>query len=224
MTNSDTKTPQKKAARIAGFMYLFIILSSLLALAVLDPKINTIKDIMANEIYFRINTAYTLIMYLSVIILTVYLFAILKHVDKNLAILALSFRLGEAILGGVKVLCCLIVLLLLEDKSYSKIFGAEHLQSLAGLFSNAYWSMTIVVFAFLGLGSIVYFYLFYKSKYIPKILSVLGMCSYSLVVTGSFISIVFSNNAFMILGSQAILFEIVIGGWLLFKGIDLKES
>jgi len=41
------------------------------------------------------------------------------------------------------------------------------------------------------------------------------------IFVGSFISIFYSNNAYMILGSQAILFEIFIGVWLLFKGIKI---
>jgi len=223
MKNIDLETQINKTAKISGFMYLLIIVPSLLSLIVLDPKIKTITDIIENEIYFRLDTAYTLFMYICVIILATYLYRTLKHINKTLASLAWALRLAEGILGGVKVLCYLIVLLLLNGKNHSQIFGVEQLHTYAELFRNAYWAMTIVIFSFLGLGSIAYFILFFKSKYIPKALSLWGICSYTLVAIGSFISIIYGNNAFMILGSQTIIFEIFIGVWLLFKGINMRQ-
>lgn len=222
MNNQNLKYQINRNARIAGFMYLLVILSSLLALAILDPKIKSITDIIENEIYFRLDIAYTLFMYIGVLILNAYLYRTLKHTGKALASVGWSLRLAEGILGGVKVLCLLIVILLLKGENHSQIFGVEELHAMAEVFRNAYWEMTTVIFAFLGLGSIAYFILFLRSKYIPKAISIWGICSYTLVTIGSFISIIFDNNAFMILGSQTIIFEIFIGAWLLFKGINIE--
>ena len=224
MTTTDFKIQIKKNARISGFMFLLVIVTSLLALIVLSPKIEMITDIIENEVYFRLDTAFTLFMYIGVIILNTYLYRTLKHINKSLASAAFSLRLAEGILGGVKVLCFSIVLLLLNGENHDRIFGVEQLHAFAEVFRNAYWAMTIIIFAFLGLGSIGYFILFLKSRYIPKAISIWGICSYSLVALGSFISIIFDNNAYMILGSQTILFEIFIGGWLLFKGINVDKK
>jgi hypothetical protein len=224
MATTDFELQIKKNARISGFMFLLVIISSLLALVILDPKIKTLSDIIENEMYFRLDIAYTLFMYLGVIILATYLFRTLKHINKTLASLGWAFRLGEAILGGVKVLCFSIVLLILNGENHAQIFEVEQLHALAELFRNAYWAMTVVIFSFLGIGSIVFFVLFYQSRYIPRGISIWGICSYSLVTLGSFISIIFDNNAYMILGSQTIIFEIFIGAWLLFKGITFNNS
>ena len=205
-------------------MFLMVILSSLLALIILSPKIETITDIIENEVYFRFDMAYTLFMYLGVIILATYLYRTLEHIDKTLASVAWALRLAEGILGGVKVLCFSLVLLLLKTENHAQLFEVEHLHALAEVFRNAYWAMTIVIFSFLGLGSIVFFIVFLKSGYIPKAIAIWGICSYDLVSLGSFISIIYGNNAYMILGSQTILFEIFIGGWLLFKGVNLDKK
>ena len=84
-----------------------------------------------------------------------------------------------------------------------------------------YWEATIIIFVLLALGSIINFYLFLKSKYIPRGLAIWGLVSFTLVLIGALISLVFSGNAYMLLGAQAILFEIVIGYWLLFKGLRI---
>jgi len=224
MTNVELESQIKKNAKISGFMYLLIIVPALLSMIVFDPKIKTITDVIENEIYFRLDTAYTLFMYICVIILATYLYRTLKHIDKTLASIAWVLRLAEGILGGVKVLCSLIVLLLINGENHAQIFGVEQLHAIAELFRDAYWAMTIVIFSFLGLGSIAYFVLFLKSKYIPKAISIWGICSYALVTLGAFISVVFGNNAYMILGSQTIIFEIFIGVWLLFKGVKVPQK
>ena len=223
MNDTNLKLQIQKNAKISGFMFLLIILSSLLALLILDPKIKTIRDIIENDIYFRLDTAYTLFMYICVIILATYLYRTLKHINKTLASLAWVLRLAEGILGGVKVLCYLIVLLLINGENHIQIFGEEQLLYYAELFRNAYWEMTVIIFSFLGLGSIAFFILFLKSRYIPKAISIWGICSYALVLIGSFISIIFGNDAFMILGSQTIIFEIFIGAWLFFKGVNIRS-
>jgi hypothetical protein len=84
--------------------------------------------------------------------------------------------------------------------------------------------VTPVIFILFALGSIIVFYLFLKSQFIPKSLSISGIGSYSLVLIGALISLIYSGNAYMILGSQTILFEMVIGCWLLFKGIKISEK
>lgn len=224
MKNIDFESQIRRNAKISGFMFLLVILSSLLALAILDPKIKSISDIIENEIYFRLDIAYTLFMYICVIILATYLYRTLKHINKTLASVAWALRLAEGILGGVKVLCFSIVLLVLNGEGHTQLFEVEQLHAFAEIFRNAYWATTIVIFSFLGLGSIAFFIVFLQSKYIPKAISIWGICSYTLVALGSFISIIFDNNAYMILGSQTIIFEIFIGAWLLFKGITIQEA
>ncbi len=221
MMNTKIAMSKQKIAKFSGFMYLFIMVSSLLSMFFIDIKYEgkttaeTIENILSNEVYFRISNAYTVIMYISVIILAVYLYTLLKEVNKSLAILALAFRLGEALIGGIQIFCNVVVLLLLK--------GETELQIFAGVFLESYWLMMQIVFVFLGLGSMIYFYLFFKSEYIPKGISIWGMCSFALVTIGAFISIIFSNEAYMILGGQAIIFEIFIGAWLLLKGINLNK-
>jgi len=229
MTNRIADT-QQKAARVAGFLYLFIMITGILSLIFIDSKLfvpgdaaATVNNIMANELLFRINTAYNLIMYASVVLLSVALYVILKQVNKNLALLALSWRLAEAILGCLIVLSGLIVLLLLNGEIYSAVFETEQLQALVGLFLDVSSAALSLVFLFLSLGSIVFFYLFFKSKYIPRILSAFGIFSFLLALIGSLVSILLPSNALMVFGAPAALFEIVIGLWLLIKGVDVQQ-
>jgi hypothetical protein len=60
-----------------------------------------------------------LAMFAGVVILSLALYVIPKTVDRNLALLALLWRMMEAVLGGVTVLAGLLVVLLLNGGEYT---------------------------------------------------------------------------------------------------------
>jgi hypothetical protein len=221
----------RRTARVAGFLYLIIIVTSLLSMIFIDSKLivpgndaATFNNIMANELLFRIGVAYDLTMFASVVILAWALYVILKTVNKNIALLGLFWRLGEAVLGGVVVLISFIVLQLLNSGDYSTAFETGQLQAMIGLFLNVRNAGLNIVIVFLCLGTIVFCYLFFKSRYVPRILAAWGIFSFLLMFIYSFVNILFPDYAAMIqtvCWTPAILFEIIFGLWLLFKGIKV---
>jgi len=218
-----------KTARVTGLLYFLIIFTSLLSMVLGPFKLivkgdhaSTINNIEANELLFRVGIAYDLIMYACVIMLSVALYLLLKTINKNLALLAMIWRLGEAILGCLTVLCSMIVLLLVKSENYSMHFEADQIEALVGLTLNISSVILSIVFVFLSLGTIVFCYLFYKAKYIPGILAAFGIFSFSLILTGTVVNILFPFDAFMVLGAPAILFELVIGLWLMIKGVNVE--
>ena len=233
MKNSIADIPLRKAARVAGFLYLLIIITSLLSMIFVESNLimpgndaATFNNIMANELLFRIGVAYDLIMFASVVILSLALYVILKTVNKNLALLALFWRLAEAIIGGVTVLFSFIVLQLLNGEGYSAVFETEQLQALVGLFLNVRTAGLTIVIVFLCLGTTVFCYLFFKSRYVPRILAAWGIFSFLLMLIYSFVNILLPNSPAMIqtvCWTPAILFEVIIGLWLLFKGVNVQQ-
>ena len=188
MTTRAADVSLRRTVRVAGFLYLIIIVTSLLSMIFIDSKLivpgddaATFDNIAANELLFRIGVAYDLTMFASVVILAWALYVILKTVNKNLALLALFWRLGEAILGGVVVLISFIVLQLLNGGDYSTAFETGQLQALIGLFLNVRNAGLNIVIVFLCLGTIVFCYLFFKSRYVPRILAAWGIFSFSLM-------------------------------------------
>lgn len=101
-------------------------------------------------------------MYALVILLSLALYVVLKTANKNLALLALLWRLGEAIIGGgVTVLTGLMPLLLLNREA---AFETEQLQALVGLFLDTRSAELDVILMFIGMGGTLFCYLFFKSK------------------------------------------------------------
>jgi len=109
------------------------------------------------------------------------------------------------------------------------VFKREQLQTLVGLVLNTRASGYNVVIMFFCPGSIIFAYLFFKSRYIPKTLAACGIFSFLLMLIWTFVKVILPNYKSMIVMAEMIalicsvpvlLFQIIIGIWLLFKGIN----
>ena len=234
MTSRANEASPLTYARIAGFTYLLIIVIGLLNAIYIDSELivpgndaATAHNIMANDLLFRIGITTTLLMYASVVVLSWALYVLLKTVDKNLALLGMLLRSGEAILGAGAVLTSFVVLILLNEPGYSTVSETEQLQALAGLFLNVRTPGLDIVLLFVGLGGTLFCYLFFVSKYVPRTLAAWGIFTYVSMVLLSLASILFPDHPVIIetvlyaLGSG---FELVIGFWLLVKGVQLSSN
>ena len=222
-----------RVVRAAGLFYILIIVIGLLNTAFIDSELiiyedidQTINNIKANEFLFRFGLVCELILYASVIILSVLLYLILKRVNKNLSLLAMVFRLGEALMGVAIVLIGFIVLGLLNNQFNVTSMDNVHLNGLISALLSARANGLYIVLLLIGIGGTLFLYLFYKSSYIPGPLSIWGMFTYLSMLFLSLISILFPEHPGIIelicygLGA---LFELTFGFWLFIKGIYIKK-
>ena len=231
MTNHTAETSPLVYARVAGLSYVTTILLGIFSVNFVESNLivsgndaATVNNIMANELLFRVGIASEIMMYVLVVLLSLALYVILKTVNRNLALLALLWRLGEAIIGGgVTVLSGLIPLLLLNSEA---VFETEQLQTLIGLFLDVRNAGLDVVLIFIGMGGTLFCYLFFKSKYVPRILAAWGMLTYLTILILSFVSILLPNlpeTIKMAFYAPGGLFELIFGFWLLFKGVNIQQ-
>lgn len=216
-------------ARIAGLAYIVVIMLGIFSVNFIESNLvqpgasaATVNNILENEFLFRIGIVCEIIMFMLVVLLSVSLYAVLKTVDNNLAMLAMLWRIGEAITGsGVTVLSGLIPLLLLNQES---AFAPQHLHALFEIFLSTRTAGLDVVLIFIGMGGTLFCYLFYRSKYIPRILSTWGIFTYFSMLILAITSILvpdLSEATKMVFYAPGGLFELIIGLWLLFKSVNL---
>lgn len=232
MTNHTSETSPIVYARVAGLAYLITIMLGIFSvnfvasdLIVPGNDATTVKNIIGNELLFRVGIASEILMYVLVILLSLALYVVLKSVNSNLALLALLWRLAEAVIGGATtILSGLIPLMLLHSE---EVFEAEQLQTLVGLFLDVRSAGLDIVLIFIGMGGTIFCYLFFKSKYIPRILAAWGIVTYLTMLTLSFASILLPNiteTTKMFFYAPGGLFEIILGLWLLIKGVNIQQT
>jgi hypothetical protein len=235
MINSAIEISQQKAAKVSGFMFLFAFIVPTLNWALILSKFNvannalaTANNIIANEFLFRMGLTIELIMSLGLIVLALALFIILKTVSKNLALFALLLKVVEATIAAVIVLVSFIALQILTTEGSLTVFTAEQLQLPAGLILNSHTALFSIPMVLLGLDMMVFSYLFLKSNYIPTILAGFGVLSFALIFIHALMFILAPEYAVMpvnqiIFWAPSGLFEIVIGIWLLVKGVNVHQ-
>ena len=112
---------------------------------------------------------------------------------------------------------------------YKYDFTKEQLLLPLGLIFNSHTAITSVPMVFLGLDMMIFSYLFFKSKYIPRILAGFGILSFALILIQSLMFMLAPEHAMksinqIIFWAPSGLFEIIIGIWLLLKGINVQEG
>lgn len=226
----------RKAVIIAGIFFLLNLIVPLLnwtfvlsKFVIAENVLDTAAKIMANESLFRIGITIELFMSVGLVILALVLYKILREVNKDLAKLALFIKLIEATLMAVTVFLPFVALQILNEKTQLTGLTMEHLQFPIGLIFNSHTALTSIPMVFLGLDMMVFSYLFFKSKYIPRILAGFGILSFALIFIHALMYILAPEYAKMtinqiIFWAPSGIFEIIIGLWLLVKGIKIPEN
>ena len=216
-------------ARFAGVMYFFTAFD--LTGVVIISRITgtgtflaTAHSIAASETLYRIGILFGLIGDLSTILLAIALYAILKPVDGILAMTALLFRLAESAIGGVVVVLGFADLQIYLDANSASALSANQLGVLADLMSRTSAAGTDVSVVCFSIGSAIFFYLFLRSGYIPRVLALWGLLG-SLLCTIAFSgSLLAPQSSDLLRGIGALpigIAEPVVGLWLLIRGIRI---
>jgi hypothetical protein len=223
-----------KAVKVAGFMFLFAFIVPTLNWAfvlskfiVTDNAMATAKNIMANDLLFRVGITIELIMSVGLIVLATALYIILKPVNKSLALLGLSLKLVEAAIVAVIVLVSFIALQVLNGQASLTAFTAKQLQTPVGFLLNKHTAIYSIPMVFLGLDMMIFSYLLLKSEYIPRVLAGFGILSFAFIFIHALMFILTPEYAAMpinqiIFYGPSGLFEIIIGIWLLSKGVNAQ--
>jgi len=230
--NANTKT-----ARIAGMLYLTIILSGIYAqffvrgsLIVPGDAAATANNIVASESLFRIGIAADLIMILCDVALAGFFYVLLKPVDNGLALLAAFFRLVQAAILGMNLLNLFLALQLVDVAGNLTVFGADQMYAQAMLYLDAHGTGYSLALVFFGIQCLVLGYLIVISGYMPKILGSLLIFAGLGYLIDSFASFllpsydVYAEIFALVVFVPALIGELALALWLLWKGVNVEEN
>lgn len=221
---------QRKAARVAGAAFLSAIAIVVLAnygisFRLIRPNdaVETARNILAHETLFRINVACNLLYGATLLVLLTGLYAVLKPVDKALAMFAAACRMVVVLMWAATALSTLGALRLLGDAAYLSTLRPEQLQTLARLGLSTSYDAYYVGLPFWGLASTLCAWLWLKSGYISKAMAIYGLLASAWCVGCAFAFIAIPHFDRMLNASwydlPLLLFELALGFRLLFKGL-----
>jgi Domain of unknown function (DUF4386) len=235
MTTANIDNSQRTAAKVAGIVGLLAFALVVFGnYVLLEPLIvprnaaDTARNILAHQTQFRIALICFITYGIGAIVLLSALYVILSPVNRGLALAGALFRLVFAMLWLIAPLNSLAALRFLGDASYLKVFEPDRLQALARVLIAGSFDDYYVGLPFFGLAATVCAWLWLKSNYIPRGLSIFGLIASAWCVLCAVVYLIFPDfNKIVndyIFDSPMALFELVVSFWLLFKGLKPVAS
>lgn len=213
-------------SRMVGLTYLVTTLIGLANNFYVRPHTYNPETLLASEFWFRTAQTLDLTMFGLVIWMVLAIYLSIKHVSPTLAKFVFAFRFAEVVVGCGVVLISYMGLLVLKQNSISPAFEEDQayaFHTLAGNLAGIGWAIHLCLMA---IGALIYFYLLYQSKGIPRWLCYWGIFTYITVFTGFLLKLLLPSvpGSLMLVMAPGALFEFTFGCWMLIKGIRLPED
>ncbi|MEC0229972.1 DUF4386 domain-containing protein [Paenibacillus alba] len=211
-----------KSARIAGILFLVATFTYMLGNGLIEAILNDpdyLLHVYPNKTQVSIGVLLEFINSVAAVGIAITLFPILKKQNEQIALGYIAFRAIEAVILIVGAICPLLLIHASKEyiaagapvASYFQTIGSVALQ---GKFLSFQLAMIV-----LGLYSLLLCYLLYRSKLIPRFLSIFGFIGYVSLLTSALLEF-FGHSAGMLLFIPGALFEIFFPIWLIVKGFN----
>ena len=228
---------QDQAYKIAGISYLMVFIISIFAnsfslqtFIVPGKAALTATNFTANELFFRLGVAGWLTVIVFDTIVAWALYIVFKQINKEIAVLAVIFRLIFVVIFAGSFINHFSAVQLFTNTHLITAYDPGEIQAQVIQYLNAFNYGTHISFLFFGIHIFLIGYLILKSGYIPKFLGILltiASLGYGIDSFGNFISASYAENktAFMlIVAIPAIISEFSFTLWLLYKGFKKPGS
>ena len=215
--NSDKNTP-----RLLGAAFLLQAVASIVSTLILTPLIvpgniiDSMTNISNNALQMRASIVGEMIAVIGIVMLGSLLFVTLKKQNGKIALVALGLYLITAAIIAVSRIAAFSLLRISQE---SVIAGHPvYLQTLGNLFYELQDFGYFLHMLPYTLGATLFYYLFYKSGFLPRVLSLWGLIAAPLAFIGS----LFDHLGYdvpMVVFFPNLPFDLAIGLWLMVKGI-----
>jgi len=223
--------PLKKTARIAGLIYLSMIITAPFSMLYVPNKLivrgdaaATAASILGHETMFRLSIFGDLVGQVIFICLGVAFYRLLRDVNKTWALLLLSFVLVSAAVCFLNVINDIAALILFRGGEFLSVFDKPQRDALAMFFLRLYNYGQFIAEIFWGLWLFPLGLLIYRSRFIPRFIGVWLMINCFGWIVLSFTALFFRENYNALFGYlQPVLFgEMALMLYLLIRGANVK--
>ena len=219
--------------RLLGAAQLLVFVGGVISLQLHERVVGSgsisdkLVNISNNLTLWRISNLVTLLECLVIVVLGVLFYIVFYEQYKIISLVALGCFLAEAITLAVSKIGLFALSPLSVEFVEAGAPAASYYQTLGDfLYYGVYQQGDNIHMLFFCLGGILWYYLFYRSRYIPRVLSVWGLATVCplliitlLVLYDRDLDPVMRSFPVMIMLAPYFVFEALIGPWLMVKGI-----
>ena len=217
----------KTNSRIVGVLFIIATVAGFISAFFLGPILEAsdyLTNISANSSQWLIGVLFNFIMGVAGASIAIAMYPILKKHNEGMALGSVGFRIFEGVLFGVAAVCALSLVPLSKEFVQAGTPADSYFQTFGELLVYGQnFSMVIGGIAF-SLAALIYYYLFFQSKLIPRWLSGFGLIAVILTLTQYLISFfsasLSSASEIEILHIPIFLQEMIFAVWLIVKGFN----
>ena len=226
----------ENTAKLLGLAYLIQFIASFLSTPIFDAALGSgaisdkLTNLSNNILLLHTSIVVQLITCFGIAMMTVLLYVVLEEENKPMALLALSFWLTNVIFLAISSIGAYALAPLSVDYVLAGSPDPSYFLTLGNLFLGFKEFSFTLHMLFFAMGGILWYYLFYKSRKIPKYLALWGLIFIALMPIDLTLALFgFGMDSIWRMISflpyiPYIPFEGVMGVWFIVKGLADTET
>lgn len=213
----------RTATILAGVLYFLGLVAGVLSVVpVVDPP-DYLVQISANAGQITSGAFFQFLMTAAYVGMAITLYPILKKYNESLALGYVGFRLVAAAFIVIGVILLFLLLALSREFIKSGAPNPSHFQTIGELLRTGRDLVNHVgMIVVLSMGGLLFYYLLYRTKLVPRWLSGWGLVGTAATITASFLFMFHAIDLFtsVYIDFPLALQEMVFAVWLLAKGFN----
>jgi len=217
----------RKTAIIVGVLYIIGTVAGILCKVLtgsIQNDLNLLTKVTANENQIIIGALFLLIMGLALAMVPVMMFPILKKHNEALALGYVVYRGALETITTIAMVIGWLFLTVLSQQYIAGATDASYFQTLGTLLLNGNDSISTISQIVFPLGALIFYFLLYQSKLIPRWISGWGLIAAILWLATTFLDLFGTISAWstvqVVLALPLGLQEMVMAVWLIVKGFN----
>lgn len=218
----------RKTAIIVGGLFIFALVLDLIGRGMYEPILNT-PDFLVNAHAHKTPVIIGILLEFlcapAIVLIPIVLFPVLKKHNESLALGYVGFRLLEGVLFFTSVIGAFTQLSLSQQYMNAGASDIPYFQTLGSqILAGAEWTTLIYIIVF-TLGALIFYYILFSSKLLPRFIAVWGFVAAVMLLTGALLGmfgLIPLSKAMLYFGPPIALNEIVLAVWLIVKGFNLS--
>ncbi|QBD76995.1 DUF4386 domain-containing protein [Ktedonosporobacter rubrisoli] len=242
-TEQTTQTPkskrigsfnQRRAEIVIAALFLVTAAASIPGAFVLDSILNAsnyLAQVFPNKGVVELGSLIWSINNIGIVFIAVFAFGLLRKLDEALAVGYLASRIIEGTIMMIGIASTLLLIPLSQEFLKSGAPQGSWFLTIGDVLKQAkFLGLTGLSLPMLGLGGLLFTWMLFRFRLVPRVISVVGLIGYAAVLFGSIvgwfglIDVAPGGNG-TIFALPVATFEIVLlPFWLLFRGFKIPEA
>jgi hypothetical protein len=225
---------QRRAEIVIASLFLLTAAASIPAAFLLDPILNApdyLGRVFPNKGAVELGALLWSINNIGIVFIAVFAFGLLRKLDQALAVGYLACRIIEGTIQMVGIIATFLLIPLSHEFITAGTPQSSWFVTIGDVLKDArFLALTEVSLPILGLGGLLFTWMLFRFRLVPRFISVVGLIGYALVFLGGIagwfdlIDVAPGGNGTPLAIPVAVWEIILLPFWLLFRGFRIPET